>query len=287
MSEITREVSAQEIGKPQPFMTPTNFADMMLLANTLAKSDIIPTSFKGRPENVLIAIGMGQEVGLNPFQALQSIMVVNGRPSLWGDAVIGIVQASGLMEYCEETMDEKQTMATCKVKRRGDPVEVSRSFSMIEAKQAGLTAKPGPWQQYPKRMLQMRARSWALRDKFSDLLRGLKIREEMEDIVETDQVDDVPMRKSEIHAGPVSSAGEPPSTGAMKQEPKGPELVSSEDRKGIAAIAADRGWTTEGMKDLLARRYSIASSKDLPKDKLADLKDILVNGESAPEPEAA
>lgn len=274
MTEITKELSKEEVGKPQPFMAPTTFAEMMALANTLAKSDIVPNGFKGRPENILIAIGMGREVGLNPFQALQSIMVVNGRPSLWGDAVIGIVQASGLLEYCEEAMDEKNTKATCKVKRRGDPVEVVRSFSVEDAKKAQLLAKLGPWQQYPTRMLQLRARSWALRDKFADLLRGLQIREEVEDYVETSSevAEELPLRKSEIQ----TAAAEVESHLNKALEKAG--LISTEDRKAIAELAVDKGWTTEGMKDLLASRYKIASSRDLPIDKLADLKDVLVNG---------
>ncbi len=72
-------------------------------------------------------------------------------------------------------------MATCTIKRRNyEPV--TRSFSWEDAKQARLSAKQGPWQEYPKRMLQMRARGFALRDTFADVLKGLYVGEEARDM---------------------------------------------------------------------------------------------------------
>jgi hypothetical protein len=67
------------------------------------------------------------------------------------------------------------------MRRRAWPTPITRSFSISMAEAAGLTRKEGPWQTYPRRMLTMRARSWALRDGFADVLRGLSIREEVED----------------------------------------------------------------------------------------------------------
>jgi hypothetical protein len=72
-------------------------------------------------------------------------------------------------------------VATCTAIRVGaEPVV--RSFSVEDAKKAGLWGKAGPWQQYPKRMLQMRARGFAVRDAFPDVLRGLITAEEAADI---------------------------------------------------------------------------------------------------------
>lgn len=63
---------------------------------------------------------------------------------------------------------------------REEPVE--RTFSEAAARRANLWGKSGPWQQYPERMLQMRARAFALRDVFCDVLRGLGSAEEQGDI---------------------------------------------------------------------------------------------------------
>ena len=160
-------------------LSPRNFEQALTFSTYLADSDMVPKDFKGKPGNCLIAMQWGAELGLKPLQALQNLAIINGRPSLWGDAVIALVRASPLCEFVIETDDGHA--ATCKVKRRGEP-EQTRTFSMDDAKAAGLQGKQGPWSQYPKRMRQMRARAFALRDVFPDVLRGLPVAEEIMDI---------------------------------------------------------------------------------------------------------
>lgn len=160
-------------------LSPQTFDQALTFSKYLADSDLVPKDFKGRPGNCLVAIQWGAELGLKPLQAMQNLAVINGRPALWGDAVIALARSSPLCEYVVETDDG--STATCKVKRRGEPEQV-RTFSMDDAKAAGLSGKQGPWTQYPKRMRQMRARAFALRDVFPDVLRGLPVAEEVMDI---------------------------------------------------------------------------------------------------------
>lgn len=160
-------------------LAPQSIDEAIRLADMMSKSELVPKDFINKPGNILVAIQWGMELGLQPLQAMQNIAVINGRPSLWGDAVIALVKASPLCEYIvEETSDDQ---ATCRVKRKGEP-EQSRTFTKADAVKAGLFGKQGPWTQYPKRMLQMRARSWAVRDVFPDVLRGMAIAEEMQDM---------------------------------------------------------------------------------------------------------
>lgn len=156
-------------------LAPTNMKEAMEFAGLLAKSDIVPKDYQGKPGNVLVAIQWGMEIGLQPMQAMQNIAVINGRPSIWGDAMIALVRACPAFEYINETQTDKD--ATCVIKRKGEP-EAVRTFSLEDAKRAGLLGKSGPWTQYPKRMMQMRARSWALRDVFPDVLKGMICAEE-------------------------------------------------------------------------------------------------------------
>lgn len=160
-------------------LSPQTFEQAIQFCDYLAESDLVPKDFKGKPANCLIAIQWGAELGLKPLQALQNLAIINGRPALWGDAVIALVRSSPLCEYITEA-DDGGT-AVCRVKRRGESEEV-RTFSMDDAKVAGLLGKSGPWTQYPKRMRQMRARAFALRDVFPDVLRGMPIAEEIMDI---------------------------------------------------------------------------------------------------------
>lgn len=164
-------------------LAPQNMEEAFKFAEMLSKSNLVPKDFSGNVGNILVAVQWGAELGLQPMQAMQNIAVINGRPSLWGDSVIALVKASPLCEYVVEDVSENS--ATCKVKRRGEP-EQTRVFSMEDAAKAGLKGKQGPWTQYPKRMLQMRARSWALRDVFPDVLRGMPVAEELMDMPEKD-----------------------------------------------------------------------------------------------------
>jgi hypothetical protein len=169
---------------PQP-LRPQNFGELVEFAKMAARSTLVPRDYLGKPENILLAIQMGSEIGLAPMQSLQNISVINGRPSVWGDAMLGLCRQSpackDVVEHFEG--DGKTLTAVCVAKRAGaEPIE--RRFSMDDAERAGLASKAGTWQQYPRRMLQMRARGFALRDAFPDVLRGLISTEEAQDIPE-------------------------------------------------------------------------------------------------------
>lgn len=175
---------ARDIAHPPPLsLAPRTFDEALRFAELAANSTLVPASYKGKPADVLLAVQLGAELGLSPMQAIQNVSVINGRPSLWGDAMLAVVRASPTCEDVVERIEgEGDAMAAvCIAKRRGaSPVEAR--FSVADAKRAGLWNKQGPWQQYPRRMLQMRARSFALRDAFPDLLRGLVAAEEAADI---------------------------------------------------------------------------------------------------------
>ncbi|RJO66933.1 MAG: hypothetical protein C4523_10585 [Myxococcales bacterium] len=161
-------------------IVPQSFDDCYRMGKLLAISGLVPNDYKNNPEGCTVAIMQGLELGLSPMAALQSIAVINGRPSIWGDGALAVVRASGLLEYIKEWTDG--TTAYCEVKRAGEPEPIVRTFSDDDAKAAGLLTKKGPWQEYRPRMRQMRARSWALRDGFADVLKGLHIAEEAQDI---------------------------------------------------------------------------------------------------------
>ena len=160
-------------------LTPQTLDEALRFADTLSKSSLVPKDYQGNPGNCIIAMQWGGEIGLAPLQAMQSIAVINGRPSIWGDAMLALVRGSGLLEYIRE--EPTEAGCTCTLKRRGEP-EVVREFTVEDAKKAGLYGKQGPWQTAPKRMMQMRARAFALRDVFTDVLRGVYIAEEARDL---------------------------------------------------------------------------------------------------------
>ncbi len=175
-------------------IVPQDIDQVFRMANAIAQSKMAPKTYLVDPKNdssgfstekITVGILHGAEVGLTPMAALQSIAVINGMPSIWGDGALGLILGSGLVEDMDESIvgEGDAVVATCTIKRRDRPKPIVRTFSMADAKKANLTGKAGPWQQYPKRMCQMRARAWSIRDGFADVLRGVKIREEVEDHV--------------------------------------------------------------------------------------------------------
>lgn len=160
-----------------------SFDDAFRFAKMVAASDFAPKDFRGKPESCLLAIQHGSEIGLSPMQALQNIACINGRPAIWGDAALAVAMASSVCEYVREHIegDGDQAVAVCEAKRRGYEKPTVARFSMADAKRAGLAGKSGPWTQYPRRMLQLRARGFALRDAFPDVLKGLVTAEEAQD----------------------------------------------------------------------------------------------------------
>lgn len=165
---------------------PTNLTEAMTFCEMLSNSNMVPSKYIGKPGDILVCVQWGMELGLAPMQALQNIAVINGKPSVYGDAMMALVQASSVCEDIEEYLEKEGTtdaVAVCIATRKGRKPVIAR-FSVKDAVKANLWGKQGPWTQYPNRMLQMRARGFALRDAFPDVLRGLISAEEAEDYPE-------------------------------------------------------------------------------------------------------
>jgi hypothetical protein len=153
----------------------------------LSKSGVIPNAYKGKPEDIFVAMAMGYQLGFPVEQALQDIAVINGRPCLWGDGLMALVLVHKDCEDIEEEPIYSGQVVTgyiCTVKRKGHKPH-RKSFTINDATIAGLVSKGGVWKNYPERMLQLRARAYALRDKFADALRGIRQAEVEEDDART------------------------------------------------------------------------------------------------------
>ena len=197
MSTALAEAKRPElaVGNSVGAIVPRDVEQAFRMAQLIVHAGMAPNGMNS-PEKVVTAIMHGMEVGLKPMQAIQSIAIVNGRPTIWGDAALGLVQGSGLAEYVVERVegDGEEMVAICEAKRHGWPSPVVGKFSVADAKLAGLWGKAGPWKQYPRRMLQMRARGFALRDAFADVLKGLGMREEVRDFMLARDVTPAPDR---------------------------------------------------------------------------------------------
>lgn len=190
MPVVSRECGAIELSSNGVKMK--TVAECAEFCRLLQAGGMIP---KGMTvEGAVIATLAGARLGLDPFQSVQGIATINGRPAIWGDALVAIVKGSGLVE--DEAVEYLPTRSECKgvrysVKRKGVPTPYVGTFSKADAEKAGLWGK-GVWQAYPARMMFNRARAFALRDGFADVLRGFRIAEEEQDTITAQGVHEAP-----------------------------------------------------------------------------------------------
>lgn len=168
---------------------PENLDQQYRLAKMYIASRMVPERFK-TPEQLMTALHLVSEhFKESPLTALRQVAVINGVPSFYGDLPLAIVQRSGKMEYKKEFLIDKEGKrinqenligdvfgAVCITKRKEEPEDYTTVFTIDDAKRAGLWDK-NVWKNYPKRMLQMRARSQNLKDNFADCLNGIGISE--------------------------------------------------------------------------------------------------------------
>jgi hypothetical protein len=147
---------------------------------------------------------------------------------VFGDTALALVRASEVCAYVHESVtgQGEAMVATCKAARRGQEGETVTTFSVADAKRAGLWGKQGPWTQYPQRMLQLRARGFCLRDSFADVLRGLITAEEAGDIP---QPQSAPFNGTTIDA----KASPEPQAGAVAYPPAAGAPPSADLREQI------------------------------------------------------
>jgi hypothetical protein len=184
------DVAKLQAGGKIAGIVPRDIEEVFRLATAVAKSGLAPRGME-TAEKLTVAILHGLEIGLPPMMSIQKISIINGRPTVWGDAVPALILSRGFR--LREWMSDDDATAFCEV-TRPDGQATIRSFSVDDARKAGLWGKSGPWVQYPKRMLAMRARGFAVRDGAADALSGLYLAEEMQDAMI--DVTPLPERKS-------------------------------------------------------------------------------------------
>lgn len=249
-----------------------DFDEAYRIGRLFAASGLAPKGMAS-PEACAVAIMAGAEVGFAPFQAIQSFAVVNGRPTLWGDALPAILWRSGfkLREWAEgET-------AFCEV-TRPDGEKIVRSFSQADAVKAGLASKDGPWRQYPQRMRQMRARAWAARDGAADALRGVAVREEVEDYGDARMIDEAPRPSpAEAFAAETVIDAEPTTIEVVDDEPEpdpngggGTPAREGQDAADELATADEPEAVDLAPRDLLAGQAEGEAQASLDLDETLD-----------------
>lgn len=176
-------------------LTFNDLDSLQRLTKYLAASQMMPKQYN-TPEKIGTGIQFAVQLGFRDkwLLAIRQIAVINGTPSVFGDLPLALVRQSGLLSHFEEFLIDKNGLriclanknlaseffaAVCIAKRKehsGAQFESEVVFSVEDAKRAGIWGV-NVWKVYPKRMIQMRARSIALKDMFPDVLNGMAIAE--------------------------------------------------------------------------------------------------------------
>lgn len=163
----TTQPSAAIVRAPQSGgLEPSTFGELKALAAHAAQSQFFGAKNESQALMIMMA---GRDLGLSYTQALRVFHVIEGKPTLSADGMVGVCLQSGACEFFRVVGDSNSATAT--TRRRGQP-EQSCTFTIDDAKRAGLTGK-GNWSKYPDRMLKARAKANLARDVYPELLAGL------------------------------------------------------------------------------------------------------------------
>jgi hypothetical protein len=164
-------------------IVPRTIDETKALSKDLAASQLIPQALKKRPEDIMAIVLTGAELGLPPLTAIRGIHIINGKPTLSADLMGALVKKSSACEYLT-LAESTPKVATYRTKRKGEPGETLMSFTMDQAKTAGLTSNP-TWSKYPDAMLRARCLAAICRAVYPDLCLGL-YESDSEEITEKD-----------------------------------------------------------------------------------------------------
>lgn len=157
--------------------------EMMAMAEVLAVSRVVPAAYAANPPAIFAAIQYGREFGIPPMTALQNIAVINGRPTMSTDLLAAVAHRHpewGGYEIVEQTSSKCTVIVYRVYKALGKTIPFKSTYTIEEAREAGLVRPNSPWVKWGKRMLKHRAFGFSLRDAFPDAVCGNYTYEEME-----------------------------------------------------------------------------------------------------------
>ena len=162
----------------------SNIEQVWRAAKLIRQSGLVPPSFRN-DQQIVIAILRAIELKIPIFQALEGMTVIQNKIGIMGDLALALVQASGELKEIQKTYSGEAGELTCTVtiQRKGRKAH-EYTFSVAEARAAGIYDRSAVWKSYPRRMTYYRALGFALRDEFPDILKGIKTTEELADYPE-------------------------------------------------------------------------------------------------------
>lgn len=245
-------------------ITPRTFDEAKSMSSTLAKASLLPQALRGKDADVLMTVMAGAELGLGPILSIRSIHVIEGKPTLSSDLIAALcLRRADVCEYLQP-VESSAIKATYTAKRKGAPGPVTMSFTIEEAKQAGLAGK-GNWLKYPAAMLRARCISAICRAVFPDLVGGLYDSDSGEIERPSDEPRDV-----------------------MPPPRASPPVIEStatvvDDRREVLSLAVESASTVEALTALVPQMQALKMAASDPlRLRWGARRDELLKGPSSP-----
>ena len=197
------------------------------IAKALADTAFVPTSMRGKPEDITGAILFGRELGLDPMTALQTVNIIQGRPTLTANAMRGLAMAAGVQFKLQEATQTRCVMSAI---APGQKDWTTVTWTIDQAQRLNLLSKEN-WKNQPGAMLIARATSQLCRLVAANILIGSPYStEEVKDLPQVPTADEV----KQIRAKPKPQPAQP-------QKFEEPELVPDNDVPAYASGLKDTG----------------------------------------------
>jgi len=176
-------------------MEPTHLDGMMRYAERLAASSLLPACYQKQPANLLLVLGMAQELGIPPMQAINGINVIQGKPTVSPQLMLALIRQKMPMAFIEVT-NEPGKVTVIMARDKSDMSQKTISiWDMSKATAMGLAGKDN-WKKQAQNMLKWRAVAEAARECFPDVIMGLYTTEELApDSIANDEGDIVEIKR--------------------------------------------------------------------------------------------
>lgn len=251
------------------------------IGSALCQTAFVPAAFRGKPEEAAAAILYGDEIGLTPTMALQSVHVISGRPGLYARTMVAIALAHGHEVWTVEKSDAKVTVAG---RRKGSTHIHEETWTTGRAQKAGYASNK-KYATDPQAMLYARAASDVVRQIAPDALAGLDYSVEELELI------DAPTVTVTRTTAPATRAQRKPATATPEPEltptqPETPELRTEAQMRHLWALAKDSHLDEAGFRAYLTEELGreVESTKTLTKAEAHRLIEQLMSLAPAPEP---
>lgn len=138
------------------------------LAGALCATEMVPKQYRGKPDDGAAAILYGAELGMNATQALQNVMVINGKPGVEARTMVALLAKQG---YLVETVESSDTSVTVRGTAPNGHEETS-TWTIDRAAQAGYTSN-ALYKKIPQQMLYAKAATEVCRKIAPHVLMGI------------------------------------------------------------------------------------------------------------------